>query len=475
MKCSLSDKKYFLKKLLFLILFFKKDGFAFRYPMNIFFDKKIEEKVILNKWKNYNKSNWSLQLYIHSIFCDTRCNYCDCESLLKVNEWDAILYKKYILEELNKYWNVINKSLDSIYFWWGTFNLFSDDEIIEICWLVHKNFKLSKECRWQVEIHPYYLTDQTLKILKDFWVTDIMLWIQTTSERVNKLNNRKFNLDKLNFAVDSIIKLWFKKVSFDIMYNLPYMTLNDTMIDLDYVYSIWNKIKKSWIDINLEINRWDISLKTWFASIFLKKWGKDKFFDICKYYINNSNKVVKIVDEYIDKKFLWFFDTEREEIEERKYKNTAILWLWLSSTSYIPWVLAYENISYSSWKEFKSLYIWYELSGIDNYLSFISDNLRRGIDKVKFNYVLNNSLKFNEFYSIYKELFREKKEWIFMNINSDLENDILNIYLIDNNISLEQYDVLFKKWLALWFSKDDLEKYTDIFLTYYYNRNKLYG
>ena len=373
-----------LKKLLFLILFFKKDWFAFRYPMNIFFDKKITGNRILDEWEKYNSSDGNLQLYIHSIFCDTRCSYCDCESLLRIDSVDAIKYQNYLLNDIAKYGKIIRKPLDSIYFWWWTFNLSSDLEIIKLCESILSNFKLTKNCRWQVEIHPYYLTKSTLSILKDFWVTDIMLGIQTTSKKVNALNNRKFDLQKLDIAIEEIIALGFKKVSFDMMYNLPFMTTAHTIQDLEYLTAIGKRLKIAWIMANIEINRWDISLKTVFANLFLKKGWKEKFLDICKFYIKNSKQTVKIVDHYIDEKFLWLFDTHREEIEERKYKNTAILGFGLSATSYIPWVLAYEDASNSSWKELKSDFVGYELSDIDNSLSFISDNLRRGIDKDKF-------------------------------------------------------------------------------------------
>jgi hypothetical protein len=46
-----SDNIVYLKKLLFLILFFNVDGFAFRYPMNAFFDKPLKEVDILDYWK----------------------------------------------------------------------------------------------------------------------------------------------------------------------------------------------------------------------------------------------------------------------------------------------------------------------------------------------------------------------------------------------------------------------------------------
>lgn len=474
MICNFWNDLSELRKILFLILFFKKDWFAFRYPMNIFFTKSIEEKYLTELWEKYNNENWGLQLYIHSIYCDTRCNYCDCEALLKWTEENSKNYKNYICNNIKKYWEILNKPLTSLYFWWGTFNLWSDNDIIDICSLVKENFNFAKGYSWQVEIHPYYLTEKTLQILKDFWVTDIMLAVQTTSNKVNKLNNRRFDIIKLEKAIENIIELWFKKVSFDLMYNLPYMTNDDLVTDMNYIYSTWKKLKQNDIDINVEINRWDISLKTWFANIFLKKWWKEKFLDICKYYVNSSKKWTKIVNSYIDNKFLWLFDTQREEIEERKYKNTAILWIWLTSTSYIPGVIAYEDINYSWWNKGKVNYKWYMLSEIDNDLSFISDNLRRGINKVRMEETIKKNEKLKSFYEYYKNSFKQTEDDYYIDTWVDLENDLYNIYMIDENILKNRAEFLLKKWEKLWFTEEDLDQYTDLFLNYYYDRNKLY-
>ncbi len=470
-------KKLFeeIEKILFLILFFKEDGFAFRYPMNVFFSEKVSEKNVMNKWNLYNEKEWFLQLYIHSIYCDTRCNYCDCEALLRVNETDTKIYRDYMLQELEKYSTVIKKPLDSIYFGWGTFNLASDEEIREMSTKILENFSLSEGYSWQVEIHPFYLTSNTLHILKDFGVTDIMFGVQTTSEKVNRYNNRKFSKTKLDMAINQAIECGFKKISFDLMYNLPSMTLDDLINDLEYIYAAWQKIKNHGLDVNLEINRWDISIKTGFANIFLGKYWKDKFLDLCKYYISTSKKAVKIVDTYIDGKFLWLFDTHRREIEERKTNNTAIVWIGLSATSYIPWVIAYEDVSYGSWKQNKKILNGYSLSEIDNYLSFMSDNLRRWIPFNIFAFTQENSAKFNTFTQYYDSLFVRENDNIRMNISTDLENDILNLYLIDDAIFQKRKIYLLKRWTDLWFTMDELELYSKLFLDYYYKRNRLYG
>lgn len=471
-----SDNIVYLKKLLFLILFFNVDGFAFRYPMNAFFDKPLKEVDILDYWKWYNKNNnSSLQLYFHNMYCITKCSYCNCHSWVAYKKESILEYYNYLLSEIKKYWNIITKPINSIYIWWWTFNLLEDEFIENYCKSIIENFTLSKNCIWQVEIHPYYLTENTLNILKKYWVTDIMIWIQSISEKVNKLNNRKFSKEKLDNIIKKLKEIKFRKVSFDLIYDIPYMTETDLINDLEYVWNIWKDLKNLWINVNVEINRWDISTKPTFVNLLLKKWWKNNFFDICKFYFKNSKIMSSIVDKYIDKYFLNVFDTDREEIEERRALNTAILWIWVTATSYIPWVIAYENNSFWTWKE-KNTYLWYKLNNLDNDLFLISHNLRRWINKKSFKDTINNNEKFKSFCEYYKKYFIENKNWdFFMNVQTDIENDLLNIFLIDDEIREEKFKELEKKWQNLWFTLEDLEKYYNIFLEYYYNRNKLYG
>ena len=467
-----------LKKMLFLILFFKKDWFAFRYPMNIFFDKNKPLKDVTWLWEEYNNVKGNLQLYIHSIFCGTRCKYCDCESIVLDNKYHKILYKDYIFSQLDYFGKIIKKEINSIYLGWWTFNLWNDKEIEEFFSKILDNYKLHSNYVWEVEIHPFYLTKNTLRILKDFWVNHIMLGIQTISSKLNKISNRPFDKDKIYFALNEIKRLNFKKVSFDFMYNLPYQTEKELINDMEFIYKESLKLKNEGINLNIEINRWDISIKTLFAQMFIRKLSKEKFFDLIEYYIKQSKKLVKIVDYYIDTKFIDIFDTYREEIEERKEKNTAILWFGLSSTSYIPWKIAYEDRNYTNWykNDFENIKInYYKLNETDKLLFYVSNNLRKWIPINIFKELLKKSYKFKEFYLYYKEKFLFKWNKVFFETNVDLENDLFNIYLVDDKIRQNQYKLLLKQWKDLWFSLEDLEFYHGMMLDYYYYRNKLYG
>ena len=132
-------------------------------------------------------------------------------------------------------------------------------------------------------------------------------------------------------------------------------------------------------------------------------------------------------------------------------------------------------MNYNKWKKLEYSYKWYNLIELDNDLSFISDNLRRWINPDLFNNALVKSKKLNDFYYFYKNLFSTNREWeIFMNVDTDIENDLLNLYLIDEDILENRREYLLEKWKDLGFNLNDLEEYTNFFLDYYYSRNKFY-
>ncbi|MDD2907732.1 MAG: radical SAM protein [Candidatus Gracilibacteria bacterium] len=446
--------------------------------MDTFLNVNVENDLINDNWLKFNNTDSNLQLYLHSIYCGTRCSYCDCKTFIKGDKNDFLKYKEYIIYQINYYGKIIKKPLNSIYFGGGTFNIWPDDYIIEICDEIKKNFKFDDKIIWQVEIQPYYLSENTLNILKSYGVTDIMLGIQTFSEKVNKLNNRSFDLNKIDLAINNIINLNFRKVSFDMMYNLPYMTASDLISDMEKMYEYGIKLKNNNINVNFEPNRWDISMRTTFGSLFLNKYGKEKFLDICNYYIKNSQKLVRIVDKYIDNKFIGLFDTKREEIEERKVKNTAILGIGLTSTSHIPGKLVYEDLNYSGWKQNTFKYKGYILDDSDIELFYILENLNitRGINKDIFYLALKKHSKLNDFYIRYSSNFKINEIGnIYVNFNSDKELDLLNIYLINDDIRDKQLKKILDKWLSMGFNTEELEYYNSIFLDYYYDRNKFYG
>ena len=51
-----------------------------------------------------------------------------------------------------------------------------------------------------------------------------------------------------------------------------------------------------------------------------------------------------------------------------------------------------------------------------------------------------------------------------MDVNTDIENDLLNLFLINSNILLETRKKLLKRWEKLGFRNDELLIYSNLFL-----------
>ncbi|MDR1987589.1 MAG: hypothetical protein LBQ24_02220 [Candidatus Peribacteria bacterium] len=70
----------------------------------MFFSRNLQEEDILNYWKEYNKNNnSSLQLYLHNMYCFTKCSYCNCHSWVVQKKDDVLEYYDYMLSEIKKY------------------------------------------------------------------------------------------------------------------------------------------------------------------------------------------------------------------------------------------------------------------------------------------------------------------------------------------------------------------------------------
>lgn len=455
------------KKLLFLINFFDWLGLWLAYPWLIFWDKKIDNNFISKQWDQYNNEDWWIQIYLHTLFCETKCLYCNCISYVETKDDIFNKYKLDIISQIEYYSNYIKKDIDTIYFWWGTFSMWSKGQMEDIILTIKSKFNLKKDYKWMVEIHPNSITREKLELLKKLWITDLMIWLQTTSERLNKLNNRIYNKKKFLDLVDNIIDLNFDKVYFDLMYWLPYETDEEVVNDMEFLLTLWEKLKKVNFVSNLELHRFNISNS---VSYFKKLRSENINFSLfIKNFLEEHSKMDDIVYKYKKDYLEKLFPSRRDEIVARKKHNTAILWIWTWSISYIPnRIYYYNNINnLKNWVNEKK-YEWYILNNIDTIYSLFFNDIRYWIEVDKFKSLLKSNIKLINILKNYKNKFKEDKGRIFLNINSDYDLHMIILSIYSHKEKEELYKKLIHKWNKLEYSEKELEENIDLYLKLYY-------
>ncbi|MEO1927450.1 MAG: oxygen-independent coproporphyrinogen III oxidase [Nautiliaceae bacterium] len=206
------------------------------YPTAVEF-RDLKEKDILP----FLKSNKPLSLYFHLPFCKSACYFCGCNVVYTSKEDKRKRYIEYLKKELNN----LSKYLDTsrvvrqLHFGGGTPTFFTPDELKEIYELIYSYFKnYEKDAEISVEIDPRFFSKEHMAVMKEFGVNRISFGVQDFNEETQKAVNRIQPFDLTKEAVDIAREAGVDSINIDLIYGLPYQSLETFKKTLDLVLKL---------------------------------------------------------------------------------------------------------------------------------------------------------------------------------------------------------------------------------------------
>ncbi len=159
-------------------------------------------------------------LYVHVPFCKTICSYCDFvhsvyQSKL-VDEWLVTLEKEIKGKEIDPY-------LKTIYIGGGTPSCLSNEQLENLLSLLDPYCKVVQE--YTIEINPETMNEQKVMILKKHHINRVSIGLQTTNENLLRLMNRHHTYMDIKECMDLFKRNGIDNISLDIMYSLPFQTM----------------------------------------------------------------------------------------------------------------------------------------------------------------------------------------------------------------------------------------------------------
>ena len=169
----------------------------------------------------------SLGLYVHVPFCSSTCDFC--AFYQKKPSKNSI---KIFLEALDLEFLRVPSlhSVDTIFFGGGTPGVLTANQLTALCQMVAG--RVGDFLEWTVELAPIEVTDEKLKVLKDFGVNRISLGIQTFDSVFLKELGRNHPPDKALRAYEMIRWHDFESVNVDLLFGAPNQELSDWEKDL---------------------------------------------------------------------------------------------------------------------------------------------------------------------------------------------------------------------------------------------------
>lgn len=167
-----------------------------------------------------------LSLYFHLPFCQSRCWYCGCTTIItRRHDWAATY-----LAELKKEIALVASRLDlrrpveQLHFGGGTPTFFSADLLQELGDVLHQTFRFAPDAELSIEIDPRVVSAEQVKVLAEVGINRASLGIQDTNTEVQEAIHRVQPSDLNQRAVDLLRTAGINDINLDLIYGLPLQT-----------------------------------------------------------------------------------------------------------------------------------------------------------------------------------------------------------------------------------------------------------
>lgn len=173
-------------------------------------------------------SSRPISLYFHLPFCKNACYFCGCNVVFTSKEDKKVRYIEYIKKELA----ILSKHLDckreviQMHFGGGTPTFFSAGQLHEIISAIKSHFpNFVDGAEVSCEIDPRHIDEEQMRVMSEAGFNRVSFGIQDFNEKVQVAVHRVQPYDITKDAMDLARKYKMVSVNVDLIYGLPYQSL----------------------------------------------------------------------------------------------------------------------------------------------------------------------------------------------------------------------------------------------------------
>lgn len=173
-------------------------------------------------------------IYIHIPFCKHRCGYCDFNTYAGQ---DALIpaYVNALTQEAIFIAESFGQKLPvhTIFFGGGTPSLLTTSELSTILQTIDAYYHLEPNIEISLEANPGTVTPESLKGMRDCGINRLSLGVQSSHSMELNLLERQHDFMDVVKTVSWARKSGFENINLDLIYGLPYQTLESWLVTLD--------------------------------------------------------------------------------------------------------------------------------------------------------------------------------------------------------------------------------------------------
>ena len=167
-----------------------------------------------------------LSLYFHLPFCETRCWFCGCNTVITRRRDAAGEYLDDLAREMRLTADRLDRSrpVTQIHLGGGTPTFFPPAELRRLGTLIRGHFHVAPDCEFGVEIDPRRLTAGHVTALREIGANRASLGVQDTNPRVQLAIHRIQPHHQNETAFAWLRAAGFASINVDLIYGLPLQT-----------------------------------------------------------------------------------------------------------------------------------------------------------------------------------------------------------------------------------------------------------
>ena len=211
------------------------------YPTAVQFHTNFSETDYRAWAKRTNEASppRPLSLYFHLPFCDTVCFYCACNKVVTKDRKRASPYLDRLHREIAMQGELFDRAriVEQLHWGGGTPTFISHEEIQELMKVTREHFQMRDDDlgEYGIEVDPREVRPETLALLRSLGFNRLSMGVQDFEPVVQKAVNR-IQSESETFAVLTQARvLGFRSVSMDLIYGLPYQTVESFGRTLDKI------------------------------------------------------------------------------------------------------------------------------------------------------------------------------------------------------------------------------------------------
>ncbi|OHE20625.1 MAG: oxygen-independent coproporphyrinogen III oxidase [Sulfurimonas sp. RIFOXYD12_FULL_36_11] len=197
------------------------------YPTALEFSDSFGYETYIQKLEQQDSTR-PLSLYFHLPFCKNACYFCGCNVVFTSKEDKMIRYLEYLKRELK----ILSSHVDcsrkviQMHFGGGTPTFFNAPQLEEVIKEIKSFFpNFVKDAEISCEIDPRHIDEEQMRVLSQNGFNRVSFGLQDFNEKVQTAVHRIQPYAITKYAMDLARKYNMHSVNVDLIYGLPYQTL----------------------------------------------------------------------------------------------------------------------------------------------------------------------------------------------------------------------------------------------------------